>query len=311
MPWCPKCKSEYRDGFKICTDCNIELVESLTSKKLSLLASFTEKNIAEKFNAYLAYSKIYSEIIEENDFSKVMVEKDAFKECIKALNAYIKVEGNLIATKNIDSSYTVSSQEELYNEFEELKKHFSSSDNDNSDNDSVIDEYDFEEDTDSDEEIDLSSAFSPRDSVIYTSKETKAEENYGTGIMLICAGIILVAFTVIGSDINQILSFSGIMKLVLSLIMIIYGIYSIKHSKTLLAEASEENKLVEDINNWLKSNVLKDEIISQDVIGESFETNYFKRIAFIKNRLMKEFPELEDNFADEMIEKFYDEIIEE
>ena len=159
MPWCPKCKSEYRDGFKICTDCNIELVESLTSRKLALLASFTEKNIAEKFNSYLAYSKLYSEIIVEEDFSKIMVEKDSFKECIKALNAYIKVEGNLIATKNIDSSYTVSSHEELYNEFEELKKLSSPTDTGNADSDDINDENVFDEDTDSDEEIDLSSAF--------------------------------------------------------------------------------------------------------------------------------------------------------
>lgn len=25
MPWCPKCGTEYRDGFKKCTDCNVEL----------------------------------------------------------------------------------------------------------------------------------------------------------------------------------------------------------------------------------------------------------------------------------------------
>ncbi len=26
MPWCPKCKTEYREGFKICADCGSELV---------------------------------------------------------------------------------------------------------------------------------------------------------------------------------------------------------------------------------------------------------------------------------------------
>lgn len=26
MPWCPKCKSEYRDGFTVCADCGSELV---------------------------------------------------------------------------------------------------------------------------------------------------------------------------------------------------------------------------------------------------------------------------------------------
>lgn len=27
MPWCPKCKTEYREGFKVCADCGSELVE--------------------------------------------------------------------------------------------------------------------------------------------------------------------------------------------------------------------------------------------------------------------------------------------
>ncbi len=27
MPWCPKCRSEYREGFSICADCGVELVD--------------------------------------------------------------------------------------------------------------------------------------------------------------------------------------------------------------------------------------------------------------------------------------------
>ncbi|WP_339063472.1 hypothetical protein [Tepidibacillus marianensis] len=29
MPWCPKCESEYREGFKRCKDCDVDLVEQL------------------------------------------------------------------------------------------------------------------------------------------------------------------------------------------------------------------------------------------------------------------------------------------
>jgi hypothetical protein len=29
MPWCPKCKSEYREGFETCTDCGANLVDRL------------------------------------------------------------------------------------------------------------------------------------------------------------------------------------------------------------------------------------------------------------------------------------------
>lgn len=27
MPWCPKCRSEYKEGFTKCSDCNVDLVE--------------------------------------------------------------------------------------------------------------------------------------------------------------------------------------------------------------------------------------------------------------------------------------------
>jgi len=29
MPWCPRCKSEYRDGFTICHYCDVKLVDKL------------------------------------------------------------------------------------------------------------------------------------------------------------------------------------------------------------------------------------------------------------------------------------------
>lgn len=29
MPWCPKCKAQYRDGIEVCADCKVELVNSL------------------------------------------------------------------------------------------------------------------------------------------------------------------------------------------------------------------------------------------------------------------------------------------
>ena len=33
MPWCPKCKSEYREGITTCVDCKVELVDDLQSVK--------------------------------------------------------------------------------------------------------------------------------------------------------------------------------------------------------------------------------------------------------------------------------------
>lgn len=33
MPWCPKCGSEYRDGFTECTSCGVKLVDKLTDEQ--------------------------------------------------------------------------------------------------------------------------------------------------------------------------------------------------------------------------------------------------------------------------------------
>lgn len=41
MPWCPKCKSEYREGFTVCSDCGGGLVDDETFERL-------EEEVAEK-----------------------------------------------------------------------------------------------------------------------------------------------------------------------------------------------------------------------------------------------------------------------
>lgn len=44
MPWCPKCKSEYREGFTVCADCGVELVENLPEEK-EAPAGFVCRNV--------------------------------------------------------------------------------------------------------------------------------------------------------------------------------------------------------------------------------------------------------------------------
>ena len=38
MPWCPKCGSEYREGFTKCADCQVDLVGKLSTKEESDVA---------------------------------------------------------------------------------------------------------------------------------------------------------------------------------------------------------------------------------------------------------------------------------
>ncbi len=40
MPYCPKCRYEYRDEIKRCPDCDVNLVEELTEDELVCVGAF-------------------------------------------------------------------------------------------------------------------------------------------------------------------------------------------------------------------------------------------------------------------------------
>ena len=64
MPWCPKCKTEYYEGIKVCSECGSELVESLDD--VVTLSPIVEGDKAqmERLCKFLKYNKIDSATIE-------------------------------------------------------------------------------------------------------------------------------------------------------------------------------------------------------------------------------------------------------
>ena len=53
MPWCPICKNEYREGIKLCAECQVELVEHLEEEK-EQNAALEEQNKILNLQAILA-----------------------------------------------------------------------------------------------------------------------------------------------------------------------------------------------------------------------------------------------------------------
>ena len=62
MPWCPLCKTEYREGFTTCSDCESALVEELDDDSLGenitdddwkLLATFADEQEADMIESFL------------------------------------------------------------------------------------------------------------------------------------------------------------------------------------------------------------------------------------------------------------------
>lgn len=96
MPWCPKCRNEYREGFTICPDCNIQLVDELQEEEeYVLLYQTEEEEILKKITEYLDESNVtyktdkkkalLYDSDEKVDVYEINVPKKALKEAQKAL----------------------------------------------------------------------------------------------------------------------------------------------------------------------------------------------------------------------------------
>jgi len=71
MPFCPKCKAEYREGFVMCADCKVPLVESLETKRPVKVDDKPDSSIFMSFEDY-------ARLTEEDEFGAVDTEiKDA------------------------------------------------------------------------------------------------------------------------------------------------------------------------------------------------------------------------------------------
>lgn len=68
MPWCPKCKNEYREGVTVCADCGCPLISDGEMQNRSAVL-FGEREELEKLKEFLEYNSITSSQIEfdEND----------------------------------------------------------------------------------------------------------------------------------------------------------------------------------------------------------------------------------------------------
>ncbi len=299
MPWCPKCRNEYREGFTVCADCKVPLVETLDTDDKKKLCTFDNEEYKTKFIKYLEYSKISYFFSFDGENEYISFESSEFVKAEKALRAFVNVEEGLTLKKQIDSTYIVFSSEEVMNALLEQA------------------EGDTEDEKTETIEKEMRKALvSARESSIYESKASKAEEFSGSGYMLIVigiAGVVYVLLNIFGllHTVNGL--FSEIIMSLMFLGLIAGGFYSLNSSKKYAADAVEEEKLTDTLKDWLKNNLKKSEIEAFDEKDNSSEENYLLRIDGIKSRMKERIPGLEsidENYLDTIVEDYYNETFE-
>lgn len=88
------------------------------------------------------------------------------------------------------------------------------------------------------------------------------------------------------------------------------GISSMMKLKSIEAEIGEEKDHSQAINQWLKIHITPDVLESVTDENSSDEVNYIHRTERIKEMVLEEFGDMDENFVDHLVEEYYNDYLE-
>ncbi len=148
----------------------------------------------------------------------------------------------------------------------------------------------------------------------YTSAKTRHSETKSSAWTFLIIGsigffvITLALFDVITLPLNNFSLF--IMEAMFIIFLGISGV-SFKNAAKMLDEISMEDCLETRIKAWAKEHLTVGELTAGLEADTSEEMKYFMVSALIRERLMLAFPEVDDAYAEELTENFYNELFSE
>lgn len=317
MPWCPICKNEYQEGIEVCADCGATLVDELPEEKdMKVVAYISEPELAEKLVEYLGYSNIEAEYSydEEQQGYAISVEAKDYDEAKVAFKAFYKVE----------SQHQLNSDISKAQQFAAFKKRVIEAGAFTTDESGRITEID-PEILESIPDVEMSQAekdaiaqaviasqvYKPAE--VYVKKADESKDMFSTAVTFLGFAAALFVFMLLNAF-KVITVFSNITSLILlglfSIGCCLVGINAIKRSRRAEVASVEEEKLTKQLDEWLLENVTPE--MFAELNGESLseEILYLRRTEIIKARIAKEFPNLDENYVDDLVEDFYNEHLE-
>lgn len=145
----------------------------------------------------------------------------------------------------------------------------------------------------------------------YTSAKSRHSETKSsawTFLLVGGIGFVIITLALVGIIKLPLNTFAlAVMEAMFVIFLIIAGI-SFKNAMKLLDDISKEDNLAERIQNWAKENLTKEYLISDLEDGTSEEMKYFMVSEKIREQLMHAFPEVDDAYAEELTENFYNEL---
>ncbi len=332
MPFCPKCKAEYQEGFTVCADCKVELVTDIkAAEELIPFFQADDKKVAEKLVKFFNYSDVHSslEYDEENENYIVLISPKKQLEAKKLYQAFYFVERERLmngesdlvgetdaseadkeeAPDSDEPETDCESEKEAGYEFEEEAPETEEETLDYpADSDISSEDNKYRRETPSDE-VTAFDEDEKENASSYVMKADQYRDLHGTVWIFLffgVAGLIFVLLNVLG----YLNLFSGWIPYTVMTVLFLFFLYvalsTNQKAKKIQSEIDAENRLTERINEWLKSNITEEFIATKHSENISEELNYIRITDKIKELLIEEFGNQNLAYLDRLIEEYYD-----
>lgn len=275
MPWCPKCKSEYREGFTVCADCGCELVEEeQLDEKVSL--TFGDKDHIKALDVFLKNNQIQGVEVRQDDrdgLYELLVDRRSKQKALGAMQVFMIQE-----TRKAEESKKESEQ---YAGEAEAAEQLS-------------------------EAVTAHRAFGS--SSLYQDSSQRADENRSSAWVLLIVGVLGLTVVILGIagifplNLGNPYLFYGVMGAIFVL-FVVSGVISMKNAKIFAGKAASENSLRDTLLDWCRDNFDAQEIDREIGIGdETEEIRYFNRTAYLREKLNHQFVNLDQDFLEQFID---------
>lgn len=330
MAWCPKCRNEYVEGITFCSDCNCDLVDELEEikeiKYINIKGYPNPDEIVDYLHQANVSSAEYCEIEQDGTITGAIgvSPKDYFD-----------------ATINLSVFFENISEEDLYHDQAEYTEEtdYLKEDGDNTDatveetntseaasqishenntsNTAITDESTSSTDDTTKVEASDEDRIPTYGNAVYVTYADRYEDVKSSAYTLLFVGtlgglaLILEIAKVFQFPIAQetkwlfYLVFGGMM-----LGFIVYGFISYQKANSLREKAIEENKTIDEINEWSKESLVASDIDSNIETDIQEELLYFNRIEYIKDKIMHQFEEADEPLVDSLLENIYSSLFE-
>ena len=290
MPWCPKCKNEYVEGITTCAECGVELVnelpEEIEDDSPVKLCHTANEEIGAKLIIYLNAQGVrtaglfpvpeYDEAY-EGGFYVVMArpEYNAFAEDLENFDENREITDEDVAAlmPDIDEKLEELQEEEANQMFSDLRTESSS---------------------------------------VYVKKKDKYTDLKFSGISFIVFS--LLGFGVLALNffeyINMFNKFSTLIMAVVFAVFFLVGITSLLRARRMRAIVSQEEKVSDDVMEWIEENITDDYIRTLIDSEKTEEDNYFSAHAAMCSRVAEQFPLFNRNYIDQMMDERYNDYCE-